>query len=118
MTRSSIRALFLAALVVLAAAAAAHAQVDTSKPIVIKELKPKRVTFRGEVMHATPAEITVRSRENERVLKTFTYSPQVRDHMQRIIERGGYQYGDKVEIQHEAGGNVALRIKGKPSKPL
>jgi hypothetical protein len=37
--------------------------------------------------------------------------------MQKLLDRGGYQYGDKVEIQHEAGSDVALQIKGKPSRP-
>jgi hypothetical protein len=117
MTNSSIRVLFLAAGLMLAAVPAA-AQLDTSKPIAIKTLKPKTVKFRGEVLHMNPVSITVRSRENERVIRTFTFSPKVRDRMQRILDDGGYQYGDKVVIESEAGSDVALRIKGKPSKPL
>ncbi len=108
----------LAAAALLAAAVPLRAQVDTSKPIPIKQSKPKLVRFQGEVIHATPAQITVRSRENERVIRTFTYSPKVHEQMQKLSDRGGYQSGDKVEVQHEAGSNVALRIKGKPSKPL
>jgi len=114
--RSSIRASLLAA--ALAAALPLGAQLDTSKPIPIKTPKPKLVTFQGEVMHANSVQITVRSQENERVIRTFSYTPKVREQMQRIIDAGGYQYGDKVEIQHQAGGSVALRIRGKPSKPL
>ena len=114
----SLRALLLVGAALLAAAAPLRAQIDISKPIRIKEVRPKRVTFRGEVMHANSAQITVRSQENERVIRTFTYSPKVGEQMQQILERGGYQYGDKVVIQHEAGRDVALRIKGKPSKPL
>lgn len=118
MTRCNLRAIWFAAAMLAAGGVCLGAQVDTSKPIVVKQLKPKRVRFQGEVLSATPVAITVRSRENERLIRTFSYSPSVRDEMQRIIERGGYQYGDKVEIQHEAGSDVALRIKGKPSKPL
>ncbi len=117
MTNSSIRA-FLVAAGLLVAAAPAVAQLDTSKPIAIKTLKPKIVKFRGEVLHMNPVSITVRSRENERVIRTFTFSPKVREQMQRILDNGGYQYGDKVVIESEAGSDVALRIKGKPSKPL
>ena len=102
----------------MTAAAPLRAQVDTSKSIPIKTVKPKLERFRGEVLNATSAAITVRSQENERLIRTFTYSPEVRDTMQKIIDRGGYQYGDKVDIRYEAGSDVALRIKGKPSKPL
>ncbi len=110
--------MLLAAAALLAAAVPLRAQVDTSKPIRVKESKAKLVRFQGEVMNATSVQITVRSRENERVIRTFTYSPKVHEQMQKLIDRGGYQYGDKVDIQHEAGSNVAVRIKGKPSKPL
>ena len=116
MTRLAIRVILLAAVGLAAAALPLAAQVDTGKSFPVKTLKPKLIKFRGEVMHANPAQITVRSRENERVIRSFTYSPKVRDAMQKIIDRGGYQYGDKVQIEHEAGSDVALRIKGKPSK--
>src|SRR5712692_2878854 len=96
----------------------AGGQIDTSKPIRVKTLKPKRVTFEGEVMHANPVAITVRSKENELLIRTFGYSPKVREEMQKIIDRGVYQYVDQVRIHHEEGSDVALRIKGKPSKPI
>ncbi len=103
---------------VAAGSISARAQVDTSKPIVIKKLKPKLAIFKGEVMNVTPVAITVRSQENGWLVRTFRYSDEVRDRMQRIIDRGSYQYGDKVKIEYEAGSDVALRIKGKPSKPI
>jgi len=109
---------WLAVVALTALAAPARAQIDTSKPIPIKTLKPRLVKFRGEVMNATAAAITVRSLENEAVIRTFSYSPKVGERMQAIIDHGGYQYGDRVEIQYEAGSNVARRIKGKPSQPL
>jgi hypothetical protein len=37
--------------------------------------------------------------------------------MEKILDSGGYQYGDKVEIFYTSGTTVALRIDGKPSKP-
>ena len=118
MIRSSLRAILFAAVVLAAAGVPLRAQVDISKPIPIKQSKPKLVKFQGEVLNANAAQITVRSRENERAIRTFTYAPKVREQMQKIIDRGGYQYGDKVEIQYQAGSDVALRIKGKASKPL
>ena len=118
MIRSSLRAILLAAGLSAAMAFSSSAQVDVNQPIRVKELKPKRIKFHGAVMRADNVQITVRARENERVMRTFTYAPEVRDKMQQIIDRGGYQYGDKVVIYHLAGSDVALRIKGKPSKPL
>lgn len=117
MTRTDIAASLLAAAAVLVAVLPARAQLDTSKPIPVKTLKPKLVKFQGEILHATNVAITVRSLENERMIRTFTYSPKVQEQMQRIIDQGGYQYGDKVAIEHAPGTEVALRIKGKPSKP-
>jgi hypothetical protein len=108
----------LVTVVLAAAAAPLCAQIDTSRPIPVKEVRPKLVKFQGAVLNFNSVQITVRSRENELAIRTFTYSPKVREQMQKIIDRGGYQYGDQVEIQHEAGSDVALRIKGKPSKPL
>ncbi len=110
--------LWLAAGLLVAAAPPLGAQVDISKPIPIKEAKSKLEKFRGEVLNVTNVAITVRSQENERLIRTFTYSPQVREKIQQIIEQGGYQHGDKVEIGHKPGSDVALRIKGRPSKPL
>ncbi len=115
--RTSIGACFLVAAAVLIAAMPVRAQVDITKPIAVKTLKPKLVEFQGEIMHANSVAITVRSRENERVIRTFTYSPKVQEQMQRIIDQGGYQYGDRVAIKHAPGADVALRIKGKPSRP-
>jgi hypothetical protein len=112
------RVVLLAAAVLAASAALSGAQLDTSKPIPVKTVKPKLLRFQGQVMNAGPAAITVRNKENQLLIRTFTYSPKVREQMQKILDRGGYQYGDKVVIQYEAGSDVALEIKGKPSKPL
>jgi hypothetical protein len=113
-------ALYAAALALMTAAvcAPARAQIDTGNPIPVKTLKPKLETFKGSVMHMTPVAITVRSSENELAVRTFRYSDKVREQMQQIIDRGGYQFGDKVVIKYETGSNVALRVKGKPSKPI
>lgn len=54
---------------------------------------------------------------NERELHTFYYSPDLRPQMLSILNAGGYQYGDKVTIWHKDGDDVAVKIKGKPSKP-
>lgn len=117
MISSSIRAALLgAALAVLGTGVSA--QVETGKPIQLKAPKKKIAKFKGEVLSMTSVQIIVRSQANERVIRTFTYTPEVREKMQQIIDRGGYQHGDRVEIHHEPGSDVAVKITGKPSKPL
>lgn len=116
MRTTSIRTALLAVAAV-AFASVAFAQVESGRPVQLKS-KPRVLKFRGEVIHATAYQIVVRSRENEKLVRTFTYTPKVKEQIDRIIDRGGYQAGDKVEIQHEAGSDVAIKIKGKPSKPL
>ena len=115
---------FAGALIALAAVAiapsSARAQVDTSAPIIVKQGKsPQFLRFRGEVLHADSASIIVRDRVDLRIIRTFTYSPKVRDKMSVIIANGGYQYGDRVEIRYKPGAEgIAIDIKGKPSPPL
>ncbi len=117
MINSSIRAALLgAALAVMATSVSA--QVETGKPIQLKAPKKKIEKFKGEVLSMTNVQIIVRSLENERMIRTFTYTSDVREKMQLIIDKGGYQHGDRVEIHHEPGSDVAIKIRGKPSKPL
>ncbi|MGB2621118.1 MAG: hypothetical protein WA857_04630 [Candidatus Acidiferrum sp.] len=97
--------------------------VDTAVPIVINAVKPKSKTaglgkFEGTVMHANIAQITVRAKGNDMALETFALSEQVSAKMQKIIDKGGYQYGDKVTVYYDPTSKKALKIKGKPSKPL
>jgi hypothetical protein len=89
---------------------------DTSRPIVVKtpkETKPKNVKFIGEVVNSNIQSITVRSSDNERLIRTFTFSPELREKLQPVLDRGGYQYGDKVTIETQPNSDVALSIKGK-----
>jgi hypothetical protein len=112
-------------------AAPAHAQVpaevvpivvDTAVPIVVNAVKPKppvgTVKFEGFVMSANIAQITVRAKGNDLAIQTFALSPAVSAKMQQIVDKGGYQYGDKVTIYYDAATQQAKKIKGKPSKPV
>ena len=97
--------------------------VDTAVPIVVNAIKPKpKATglskFEGFVMHANIAQITVRAKGNDLAIQTFPLSQEVSAKMQQIIDKGGYQYGDKVTILYEPATLRAMKIKGKPSKPL
>jgi hypothetical protein len=105
---------------------AAHAQdpivVATAAVAVIEAVKPKKQSpypkFEGTVMNSNNVLITVRSKENELAVKTFTLSQEARDKMQKIIDKGGYQYGDKVTIFYDSTTNQAIKVKGKASKPI
>jgi hypothetical protein len=112
----------LLAAAVCLAAAPARAQVTTSKPITvkiktIKPQKPKLATFKGEVLHMDAQSIIVRDPQNNLTVKTFSYTPELSKKLKGLIDRGGYQYGDKVQVKYESGSTVAQEITGKASQP-
>jgi hypothetical protein len=101
------------------AAAAAETAIDTAVPIVIGTIKPKKVVqpkFEGTVVNATIAQITVRAKDNEMAIQTFPLSEAASAKMLQIIDKGGYQYGDKVTVFFDPDSKKALKVKGKPSK--
>ena len=119
MNRNKTHAFLLAAALVLCVAVlassapeAAARSVPASAPQTQKIIK-----VRFEVLHMMYQSIQVRSLVDMRELHTFTYSPGIRDKMQNIYKAGGYQYGDKVVVWYKRGEDVAVKIKGKPSKP-
>jgi hypothetical protein len=95
--------------------------VSEVAPIVVNAVKPKptgTVKFEGYVMHANVAQLTVRAKGNDMTIETFALSQPVATKMQQIIDKGGYQYGDKVTVYYDAQTREAVKIKGKPSRPL
>lgn len=113
-------ACFVLAFAGLVAAAPSAAQVETAPAIKVQAPKPPKVKaekFKGTVVHASRVQITVQSEENPRVVRTFSLSPEMQERMTKIIERGGYQYGDRVTVYYQAAGEVATRVRGKPSRP-
>ena len=97
--------------------------VDTAVPIIVAAVKPKAKPtgidkFEGFVMHANNAQITVRARGNDMAIRTFPLSEAASAEMQKIVDKGGYQYGDKVTILYEPATSKAVKVKGKPSKPI
>ena len=93
----------------------------TSAPMVIKSSPPpavKPIEGRFEVLRMMINAIQVRNPENLSEIHTFIYSDRIRDRMQSLFNTGGYQYGDKVVIHYMPHSDVALEIKGKPSKPV
>jgi hypothetical protein len=100
--------------------------VDTAVPIIVntvnavkaKSNPPGLGKFEGYVMHANVAQITVRAKGNDLSLETFNLSQAAAAQMQVIVDKGGYQYGDKVTVFYDPTSKQALKIKGKPSKAI
>jgi hypothetical protein len=97
--------------------------VDTAVPILVGAVKPKPkntglAKFQGYVQHANIAQITARAKDNELTIQTFPLSPEASARMQKIVDQGGYQYGDKVTIYYDPATMKAAKFKGKPSKPI
>lgn len=97
--------------------------VDTAAPIIVNAIKPKpKATglahFEGYVMNANIAQITLRARGNDLAIQTFPLSESASAKMQQIVEKGGYQYGDKVRIDYDPQSMKVVKFKGKPSKAL
>jgi hypothetical protein len=96
---------------------------ETAAPIIVAAVKPKPKNtgldkFEGFVMHANNAQITVRAKGNDMAIRTFPLSQAAADKMQKIIDKGGYQYGDKVTVYYVPATSQAIKFKGKPSKPI
>jgi hypothetical protein len=68
------------------------------------------------VEHMLYQSLQVHSVNDFRDLRTFSYSPKIRDQMQQIQNAGGYQHGDRVTIWYGSDTTLALKIRGKPSK--
>lgn len=95
----------------------APAQVVTTEPVKVESPKPKKVKFKGEVLHATRVAITVRSRDNASLVRTFTYDVKLAAKMgKQFDENKLYQFGDRVEITHLAGTDTATKVSGKPGQ--
>jgi len=97
--------------------------VSTAVPIVVNAVKPKpKLTglakFEGYVMNANVAQITVKAKGNDMAIQTFPLGESASAKMQQIIDKGGYQYGDKVKIEYDPQSMKVVKFKGKPSKSL
>jgi hypothetical protein len=98
--------------------------VDTVVPIVVNTVKPKHkppaglAKFEGFVMHANIAQITARAKGNDLAILTFPLSQEASAKMQQIVDKGGYQYGDKVTVYYDPATMRVAKFKGKPSRPI
>jgi hypothetical protein len=97
--------------------------VSEVAPIVIRTLTPKPKPtgvqkFEGYIVNANIAQVTVRAKGNDMAIQTFPLNQTVAAKMQKIVDNGGYQHGDKITVYYDATSRVAVKIKGKPSRPL
>lgn len=77
--------------------------------------REKSAVFRGEVVRFDSTSITVRNPRMPLLLRTFTYSPKLREKVARILETGEYPYGEMVKVRYVAG-EVAVAIRGRAVK--
>jgi hypothetical protein len=127
---AGIAALGLAALATLGASKASAQDpiltpviVDTAVPIIVNAVTPKPkntglVKFEGFVMNANTAQVTVRAKGNDMAIRSFSLSQPAAAKMQQIVDKGGYQYGDKITVYYDPQSLQAMKFKGKPSPSL
>lgn len=104
---------------VTAASIAAPVVVKVFQAIAQRHATPEGSEWlKAEVIHADAVTLIVREQDNGYAVHTFNFSPDLQPKMQAMLDKGGFQYGDKVSILFMPGQTVALRIHGKASKPL
>jgi hypothetical protein len=92
-------------------------------PIIVSAVKPKPKPtglskFEGTVMQANSVQITLKAMGNDLSIQTFPLSQAASLKMQQIIDKGGYQYGDKVKLEYDPQSMKVVKFRGKPSKSL
>ncbi len=95
--------------------------VDTATAIIVNAVKPKPTglaKFQGTVMHASSVQVTVRAKDNDMSIRSFPLTGEAATKMQQVVEKGGFQYGDKITIFYDPTSLQAVKFKGKPSKAL
>ncbi len=108
------RAFLLLAVLLVVVPLPVVSQVAETAPITIKAPKPKKEKFKGEVLSVTRVAITVRSREDYNLVRTFTFDEKLATKIGEQWDKNKpYQFADRVEVEYIAGGDVATKIKGK-----
>jgi hypothetical protein len=97
------------------------AVVDTTKAIIVGAVLHKTSgfgKFQGYVINSNIAQVTVHALGDDQTIRTFALSPDASAKMQTIVDKGGYQWGDKVTIIYDPSSLKAIKVKGKPSRPV
>ena len=97
--------------------------VSEAAPIIVNAVKPKPkpnglAKFEGYVMSANRAQVTVKAMGDDMAVQSFPLSAAAADKMQQIVDKGGYQYGDKIKLEYDPESRQVMKFKGKPSKSL
>jgi len=87
--------------------------IQPAKPVAPKTTLDR---YKGRVLAFNMAQIIVQSTDNEKMIWSFQYSPELRQKVADMLSSGGYQYGDKIRVYCNPGTMVAVKFKGKPSK--
>jgi|GEM_PF-927231 len=95
---------------------APRATAQTSGPVMVKQITPKPVWLKAQVVHFDRNSMTVRVVGDTMRVLTFTYGDKAQAQVQKALEKGGYQYGDKIKIRYVPQTSVALAVRGKLSK--
>jgi hypothetical protein len=94
----------------------------TAAPIIVNAVTPKPKPgvqiFKGYFVNGSNAQVTLKDRKNEMMIQTFPLSESASAKMEKVIDKGGYQYGDKVVVYYDSTTHKALKFKGRPSRPL
>lgn len=99
------------------AAFAPVASAQVSPVVMAKQTSQKPVWLKVEVVRFDQRSLTVRVPGQETRILTFTYAASAQPQVQKVLDKGGYQYGDAIKIRYIPGTSIALRIHGKASKP-
>ena len=75
-------------------------------PLNLAWEKVKKDKFHGTVVHTGPQAITVKSRENIYLVRTFNYTPQ----LQKKIHPGQPVSGKEVTVHYLRGTDIAVKI--------
>ena len=62
--------------------------------------------------------LVIHAKGDDMTIHTFSLAPAASTKMQQTIDKGGYQYGDKVSVMYDPGSMQAVKVKGKASRPL
>ena len=92
--------------------------VNKAPDAIVKRPKVKLDKYKGRVLAFNIATIMVQSLENPRMVWSFQYSIEMRERVANMLSAGGYQPGDIVTVYCNSGTTVAVKFKGKPSKPI
>lgn len=93
------------------------ASAQVSPVVMAREGSQKPVWLKVEVVRFDRNSLTVRIPGQEARILSFTYAASAQAQVQKVLNKGGYQYGDAIKIRYIPGTSVALRIHGKASKP-